>query len=548
MIIDLEKFETSFTRHSCQRSAICIAGAGVAGLVLATAVADAGLDVVLLEAGGRHGEDRSQEIYDADMAGTKHAGTTVGRFRVFGGSSTRWGGQLLPYTADVFSPDRELLSTEWPVSPSELEPFYRRIEDILGADHLPFSTDLYKALGMPVPAGFAENPDLSVRVSKWAPFPRRNLARTLGKKAIESTRIRVFLHANLTECLLAPDGSRVEAFLVRNYRGDRFRFEAQHYVMSTGTIETSRLLLASRSVCVQGVGNDHGRVGFGFHDHVTAPVAELNGSARNKLLSWLGPFFSRGTTHTARLEASASLRRRCDLLAVNAHITIEEPEGSAEFAARDLLRSMQRCDLRSAIRNNYRRLPAAALGMGRLVYNAGLRRRRAISPNALVELRIACEQRPCSQNRIRLAERARDSLGVLKAIVDWRVSAEEIRTLRCYALWLRAELDRLQAGAIDWNADVIQTAAGRFPPIRDTNHPMGGTVMGLHPATSVVDSNLKVHGISNIHIASCSTYPSGGSSNPTFTLIALTLRLAERLKQLANRSTGIAPSGRLVRA
>jgi choline dehydrogenase-like flavoprotein len=60
---------------------------------------------------------------------------------------------------------------------------------------------------------------------------------------------------------------------------------------------------------------------------------------------------------------------------------------------------------------------------------------------------------------------------------------------------------------------------------------MGGTIMGTHPATSVVDPDLRMHGTPNLSIASCATFPAGGSSNPTFTLMALTLRLAERLRQ-----------------
>jgi choline dehydrogenase-like flavoprotein len=78
-------------------------------LILATTLADAEIYVHLL-AGGRSIEDRSQEFYAAEMAGDTHRETTLGRFRVFGGSSTRWGGQILPFTSDIFCPDPEMLS------------------------------------------------------------------------------------------------------------------------------------------------------------------------------------------------------------------------------------------------------------------------------------------------------------------------------------------------------------------------------------------------------------------------------------------------------
>ena len=529
MLIDLEKVAEPM---ATQNAAVCIAGAGIAGLVLATTLADAGIEVHLLEAGGRSLEDRSQQVYDAEMARLKHTGTTEGRFRVFGGSSTRWGGQILPLSQEVFTPGPDLSSSAWPITPDALEPFYSTIEQLFGTDHLPFTTEVYKALGIPAPPELTLNPNFNLRFSKWAPFSHRNVARTLGQRAIASSKITIFLHANVTECLLSPDGSRIQALLVRNYRGDRFRFEAGQHVLAAGTIETNRLLLASRSVCARGVGNAHGQVGRGIHDHVSAPVAELSGEARQKLPAWLGPFFSGSTRRTGRLEASTELRRRLDLLSVMAHITVEEPEDSGAFLARQFLRFLQRGELRSAILDTLPRLPAASLEIFRLAYYAKIRKRRALSPRAVVSLRVDCEQRPIPQNCIRLSDKT-DSLDMPKAIVDWHAAAEEIRTLQRYANWLRGEFDRLGVNGINWRQDLSSGAGVALGALRDTNHLMGGAMMGMDPLRSVVDTNLRVHGLSNLFVASLSTYPAGGSSNPTFTLVALTLRLAERLKAVA---------------
>jgi choline dehydrogenase-like flavoprotein len=530
MLVDLQEVQGSTPDPY---ATVCIAGAGIAGLVLATNLADAGISVTLLEAGGLEIEGRSQDVYDAEMADRRHAGTTEGRFRVFGGSSVRWGGQLLPYTEDIFSPVSESVSG-WPISSSVLEGFYSRAEAMLGANHLPFTSDFYRILGMKVPGGLDASHDINLRVSKWAPFSHRNVARTLGKKALSSDRITVVLHANVTECRLSPEGTRIEGFAVRNYRGARFEFRAEQYVVAAGTIETSRLLLLSRSVCAEGVGNDRDQVGRGFYDHVGAAVAEVHAEARRQLISWLGPFFKGETMHTGRLEASISLRRRLDLLAVNAHMTIEEPEASSGDLARKLIRSIQRGNFSSIVRENYSQIPMASLQLIRLAYYWKVLKRRAISKHATVRLNVDCEQRAHPQNRIRLSTKSRDLVGLPKAVVDWRVSSEEIRTIRRYAVWLREELSRLGVSKIKWHLDSAEK--GYFPEIRDTNHPMGGTIMGTTPSASVVDTNLCVHGVPNLYLASCSTYPCGGSSNPTFSLIALSLRLGEHVKHIVSRA------------
>jgi choline dehydrogenase-like flavoprotein len=69
-----------------------------------------------------------------------------------------------------------------------------------------------------------------------------------------------------------------------------------------------------------------------------------------------------------------------------------------------------------------------------------------------------------------------------------------------------------------------------------TGHIMGGTRMHPDPKLGVVDQNLKVHGVPNLHIASSSVFPSGGYANPTFTILALAIRLADHIK--ARRAAG----------
>ena len=63
----------------------------------------------------------------------------------------------------------------------------------------------------------------------------------------------------------------------------------------------------------------------------------------------------------------------------------------------------------------------------------------------------------------------------------------------------------------------------------DSSHHLGGTVMGISPDSSVVDSKLKVHSLDNLHIVSGSVFPTSGSHNPTFTIAALSIYLSNIL-------------------
>lgn len=65
-----------------------------------------------------------------------------------------------------------------------------------------------------------------------------------------------------------------------------------------------------------------------------------------------------------------------------------------------------------------------------------------------------------------------------------------------------------------------------------THHHMGATRMHSDPKQGVVDENCKVHGVSNLFIASSSVFPTGGYANPTLTIVALAIRVADRVKAI----------------
>src|SRR6185369_16131038 len=78
--------------------------------------------------------------------------------------------------------------------------------------------------------------------------------------------------------------------------------------------------------------------------------------------------------------------------------------------------------------------------------------------------------------------------------------------------------------------------ASPWPIDQDASHHMGGTRMGSDPRTSVVDADLRVHGAENLWIAGSSVFPASGCANPTYTIVALSIRLARHLRGALARS------------
>ena len=147
-------------------------------------------------------------------------------------------------------------------------------------------------------------------------------------------------------------------------------------------------------------------------------------------------------------------------------------------------------------------------------------------PIEALDVWCSSEQQPNRASRILLGPN-RDRLGMREVVVDWRVLPEDrsnaVTTLRL----LGTEIGHAGFGRfrIAWNDPDVWPA-----DLYGNDHHMGTTRMHSDPSLGVVDENCRVHGLSNLYVAGSSVFPTGGASNPTLTIIALALRLADHLK------------------
>lgn len=83
-----------------------------------------------------------------------------------------------------------------------------------------------------------------------------------------------------------------------------------------------------------------------------------------------------------------------------------------------------------------------------------------------------------------------------------------------------------------WSVEILKASGAEIHTVAGeprTNHELGGARMGSDPRTSVVDANLRVHGVPNLYVVDGSVFPSASEKNPTHTIMALAVRLADHL-------------------
>jgi choline dehydrogenase-like flavoprotein len=158
-------------------------------------------------------------------------------------------------------------------------------------------------------------------------------------------------------------------------------------------------------------------------------------------------------------------------------------------------------------------------------------RKRGAPPARPVGVRVIAEPSPNPASRVRLDD-ASDAFGQRRAALDWRLDARDSESARETLRVLSREMGASGMGRLR----ILFPEPG-FESVRTvgSHHHMGTTRMHSDSSRGVVDSSCRVHGISNLFIAGSSVFPTYGTANPTYTILALAFRLADHLREELGR-------------
>lgn len=474
---------------------VCIVGAGAAGISLALELDRAGHDVLLLESGGFAYEEDTQSLYAGRGGGSflkpEELYLSSSRVRRFGGTTSHWNGWCLPLDAQDFKHRAWIDHSGWPLSREELDPYYRCAAPYLDIGELAQES----------PPLFEQDSEFeSVYFLISAPT---RFGLKYRQTIAESDRIRVILHANLVEMRAAENKQVVEHLVASTLEGGRVEVAARHFVLACGGVENARLLLVFDREG-GGVRLESDALGRFFMDH---PITRVG---------WVAVAHGR----RSRMQAYDRFRRPGGSDYARGVVRPKPEVEAGRRWARSLF-VLKRETWRSAGEFSPVVGEAAAV-MARAAEVPG----RLEGVPYVGEVSAVIEQRPNRASRVTLSDEL-DALGMPRAVLDWRLDDDDVRTIEETVDHLRRSLGAAFEGRMQRRFvadDPWRTAGG-------SNHHMGTTRMGSNRADAVVDSRCTVHGVDNLHLAGSSVFPTCGAVNPTYTIVALAIRLADWLHQ-----------------
>jgi choline dehydrogenase-like flavoprotein len=409
-----------------------------------------------------------------------------------------------------------------------LEPYYRRAECQLGVDGPPYDESVWETLGVH-PPNF-DRSTFCYRVSQWAPLGRRNFGLLFGPPLRESRTIHVALDATVTKIETDPADGRVTEVQAASQFGRSLAVRARHYVLACGAIETARLLLASGGTDGQGVANSSGLVGRFFQDHISCIAGEIRPSSRAAIQRLFDPWYRGRTMYGCKVELTDQAQKDMQTLNVMGHIKFAIPEALGLLEVRRMLRTIQEGKLPVPSISEALALARGAAELSRLVAARLFRNRRASPTRGVINLLVDAEQAPNPDSRVRLSD-SRDALGLRRALLDWRVGSCEIHSIQTFARLFAQAFQKAGLGDINVAGTPDFSVENRLSAAKDMYHQLGTTRMSVSSETGVVTPTLRCHDVDNLYIVGGSVFPVGGIANPTFTIIALALRLADELKK-----------------
>jgi len=532
---------------------VCIVGAGPAGITIALELANESFRTCLVESGGLETDSQTQSLAGGEVKGDPYPNLEETRQRQFGGTSHLWeaqtdyqtpGWRCLPLDPIDFEQRDWVPYSGWCFDRQHLDPFYARAHKLCKIGPYSYEVEDWeseKAQQLPLHAN-----RFVTRMSQYgsrAPFTHQ-----YRQDIQNAPNITTLLYANVANLETDETGQTVTRLRITRLDGTGIWLQAKLVILATGGIENARLLLMSNQQQTNGLGNQHDLVGRFFMERPIVSCGMLTPYKR-ELFDQTGLYDVRkfqGIPAMAWIKLTDSLIRREKLLNNGVQL-FPRPLTHQIMATRSFRQ------LVSHLRD--RKLPPklgqhllttgkgidyiAAAGFWSAVRQLPSLRRGDWSFLPLEKRRFSqfeviyqIEQAPNPNNRVTLSSSC-DALGLPKAHLSWQLYDIDICTVKRVQEILKAELANAGIGNLDIARDGNKLKFHKLT----IHHHMGTTRMHENPKQGVVDANCKVHGMTNLFVTGSSVFPTAGYANPTLTIVALAIRLADQVKHLYRTSS-----------
>lgn len=542
---------------------LCIVGGGAAGICLALEYTRLGGSAILIPGGGPNQTSECIDLYRGSVspAGT-HEPLEENRLRMWGGTTTVWGGRCIPFDEIDFISRAWIPHSGWPISQSDISPYLPRASILCESGIADFDArTVFPEKQGEILRGFDNESFASWPLEKWS-IPT-DFSKRYDSEIKASPRLRVLMHSHAIHLGMDVEGKSLDHVVASCVPGRTFRIKACRTVLACGALENARLMLASRNVCKGGIGNDRDLVGRYYQSHrfgVCGHVV-LKDPRRNFIYEfekdregvycrrrfWLTPEAQQrhGTANAIGFffrPVGGSAEHRNAM--VSSILLAKTFLGGARKGPKRLASIIrdQKDEILTHLGIIMRDGHRVAGQLAAVAYTRYFQKRRlptVLAPRSgnRFDLFFQTEHVPNPESRIMLDESHRDDFGLPRLDVKIRFGDTDFRTVRTFIDLFSQRIQHSGLGDFHLSDSERESLSGNNSARFNSNsHNIGTTRMSGDRSHGVVDRDCKVHDIENLYVAGSSVFPTSSHANPTLMIVTLAVRLAEHLAGLKRSS------------
>ena len=509
---------------------ICIIGAGAAGISIALEFMNTAYKVILLEGGGFEYEERLQELYDGKITGQRYYPIKSSELHYFGGTTGHWGGMCSLFDPIAFQKRDWVDMSGWPFPQETLIPYYKRGHTVLDLDIFEFDLAYYQKLDPTLSVLPFDDKVVWTKIWKFSP-PTRFGAK-YKDTIVKSKNIHLYTYANVVDITANENISSVKTVTTKNYAGKTHQVSAKYFILACAGIQNPRVLLAANKQASKGLGNDNDLVGRFFMEHLDVKSAELWLTQKSDLKLYMSV--------PPRIQGEMAImpQKQAEDRILNGIVTFIPLDFAKKFppyieiwSSGDPRKNQKKADhdFYYAGGNKIQR------------FFDYFKSEKIKNSHQSFQMALRMEQAPNPLSRVTLS-REKDELGVPRAALNWAFTPLEKRSIRKIYEIIGQQAGASGIGRVKLSEELTDEKNNDVPTNTSGGwHHMGTTRMSNDPKSGVIDANCQVHGIHNLFVAGGSCFPTETEINPTYTIVALSIRLADYIKEVLKSPTATTP-------
>jgi len=478
---------------------ICVVGTGPAGLSIVSKLLKINKKIILLESGNLSDTGDHDFLNIGKSIGPRFLDVQSSRLRTFGGAGKLWAGVCRHFSLNDFE------RNNWPINYADFIPYYIDAYNLFGLNsnfNFEESSNEKYFLYQNLKELYKNDSFFNAKSFIQASEKNRDLTNKFGNEIINSKNINLITNATAVDIKINPFGNaeKLEVFSINK---NKLYISAKKFVLCMGALENCRFLMNSRTRKYINANS----FGKGFMSH---------------------PGFS----NIGKVYLNPKCLSKKNNNKINKKLKYFNTELKQEFINKEKILghgfSLKPVNIRNKLKNMQFNEIINNLNYVNVFENIKCNLQNEINIPKEWDVSIGIEQEFLKNNYLKQSTAEKDIFNKPILEVFWdNISKKEIKTIQIANRYFARQVILSKLGVFELSEKIKNNSV--FLEEDSINHHIGLTKMSKKNGEGVVDENLKLHNIQNVYVSGSCVFPSSASVNPTLTVSALSLRLADHL-------------------